>query len=404
MGMIGYLRGNEAAALGAKLSKIQLMGAYPIPPSGEVMEAILTYISNGELKAGFVETEGEKSSHLVTYSGAAHGVRSFNATSGQGLAYMNEGLHMQVGQKIPAVIAVANRSIFSPHGMQPDHSDTASERDTGWIQFHCETIQEVIDTIIQAYKVTEHKDVMIPALVCYEGLFLSHSLERVNIPDQKEVDDFLPPYNPGELSKIEPDGLPMFTSFGMFENWFQEFKYIEWRAINAAKKVIAEVDEEFGIKFGRKYGGLIDPYLTQDAEVILITTGANTSTARFAVNAMRKAGKKVGVIKIRIFRPYPKEALCEALEKSKAKVVVVVDRVKHGAYTDEVRAALYHLKNKPLVKGFICGLNGRDLAPFNMIDMAMRGFEIAKKGFDGQEEVEYYFLRKRGDNGNVKKI
>lgn len=403
MSTVAYLRGNDGAALGAKLARIGFMGSYPIPPSSEVSEAIRNYIEKGELKAAFVEAEGEKSSHLATYGAAVTGVRAFNATNSQGLAYMHEGLHMQAGEKIPAVIAIANRSLFAPHGIYPDHTDTLSQRDTGWLQLYCETVQEVLDTIIQAYKIAEHKDVMLPIFVCYEGFYLSHSMERVVVPDQKDVDDFLPPYDPGELSKIVPDGLPLFLSLNQMDIWYEEFKYIQWRAMNTAKKVIVEVDEEFGKKFGRKYGGLIAPYYTQDAEVILITVGSNTATARFAVDVMRKAGRKVGLIKLRSFRPYPKEELSETVSRSKAKVVVVVDRIFNGVYTDEVKSALYHLKNRPIVKGFICGINGRDIAVYNMIDLAMQGFEIAKRGHV-DEELEYYFLRKKEDDGNVKKI
>lgn len=395
MGEISYMRGNQAAGLGAKLARIEVMGCYPIPPSSEVMEQIRTYIDKGELKCGYVETEGEKSSHLVTYGAALAGVRAFNATSGQGIAYMMEGLHLQSGTRTPAVIAVANRTLFAPHGMHPDHQDTVSARDAGWIQFHCESVQEILDTIIQAFKVVEHEEVMLPAFVCYDGYYLSHSLEKIDIPDQKEVDDFLPTYHPGECSYIAPNGLAMSTSGPMYDPWMTEFRYIAYMALNrTAKRVINEVDDEFGKKFGRKYGGLIDSYLTEDAEVLLVTTGSNTATARFTTDIMRRNGKKIGVIKIRVFRPYPREALCELLEKSKARVVIVLDRSPFGAYTDEAMAALFNLKDKPLVKGFICGQCGRDITPYNIIDMATQGFDIARKGYVDQP-VEFYFLRKK---------
>ena len=400
MSKIDYLRGNEAAAMGAKLARIGFMGAYPMVPSSEVMETIRTYIEKGELKAGYVEADGEKASHLATFGAAATGIRAFNATSSQGLAFMHEGLHMHAGSRMPTVIAIANRSLFVPQGIHCDHTDTISQRDTGWLQIHCETIQEVLDTLIQAYKISEHKEVRTPVFVCYDGYFISHSLERVAVPAQEEVDRFLPPYDPEEWNKTVPDGLPVFTSFGFLDNWFMEFKYIQWRGVEAAKQVIAEVDEEFGKRFGRRYGGLLDPYLTRDAEVILVTTGSHTSTARFAVNVMRKTGRRVGVIKIRSFRPYPREALCEAVGASQAKAVIVLDRIFNGAYTDEVKSALYPLKDRPMVKGFICGLNGRDVATYNMIDMAMQGFEMVKKGSLDQE-VEYYFLRRREDQGNA---
>jgi hypothetical protein len=256
MSEVGYLRGNQAAALAAKLSRIQLMGAYPSPPSSEIMEAISTYIQEGKLDAAFIEVEGEKSAQLACFAAASTGVRAFNATSSQGILYMNEALHLQSGSRVPMVMVVGTRSVFAPHSMKCDHTDSMSQRDTGWLQIYCETVQEVLDTVIQGYKIAEDGRIMLPMMVCEDGYYTTHSLERVLIPTQEAVDSFLPPYEPGETHKVEPGGLSLFTSFGVMENWFTEFKYQERVAMETAKDVIEEVDEDFAEQFGRSYGGL----------------------------------------------------------------------------------------------------------------------------------------------------
>lgn len=390
---IGYLRGNQAAALAAKLSHIEFMGAYPNPPSSEIMEGVRAYIQRGELKSAFIEAEGEDQAQLACFAAACAGCRAFNATSSQGLLYMHQSLPMMAGNRMPMVMVIGTRSVFSPHGMQGDHTDAISQRDVGWLQLYCETVQEVLDTVIQAFKIGENPDIKLPVMVCEDGYYTTHSLERVVIPDQKDVDAFLPPYQPSEVDHLEPGGLPMFTSFGIMENWYTEFKYQHMQAIERAKAVIEKVDDEFGEIFGRKYNGLLEPYLVEDAEVVLVVMGGTASTARFAISIMRKAGKKVGLIKLRSFRPFPKEKLSQVISRSQAKVVVVIERIMASAVLDEVKSALYSLDQRPMVMGFICGLNGRDIAPYNIIDLAEQGLDAARKGFIDKEQ-QMYMVRK----------
>lgn len=380
MSEVGYLRGNQAAALAAKLCRIQFMGAYPIPPSSEIMETISTYIEQGELKAAFLEADGEKSAALSCFAAASTGCRAFNATSSQGIAFMNETLHLQSGSRVPMVMVIGLRSLFAPHSMKCDHTDAMSQRDTGWLQIYCETVQEVLDTVIQAFRVAEDPRVKLPIMVCEDGYYTTHSLERVVIPDQVDVDKFLPPYQPGITDRLEPGGLSMFTSFGVMENWFTEFRHQQRQALERAKTIIEDVDNEFGQAFGRKYGGLVDTYMVDDAEVVLVMMGSMSGTAKYAVNVMRQAGARVGVLRVRSYRPFPYEKIFDVIGKSAAKMVVVLDRMNENALRDEVRSALYNLEKGPLVMGHIVGLNGRDVSPYNIIDLAEQGFAALKRG------------------------
>ena len=387
-----YLRGNEAAALAAKLSRIQMMAAYPIPPSSEIMETVRTYIQQGELKAAFIEADGEKQGMLACFGAACSGARVFNATSAQGLVYMNEALWVFSGSRMPMVMVLGTRSLFAPYSILCDHSDLYSAKETGWIQIYCENVQEVFDTVIQGFKISETKKIRLPVMVCIDGYYTTHSLEAVSVPSQDEVDAFLPPYKPDITEYVEPGGLSMFTGSLVMENWWTEFKYQDRRAMETAKEVINQVDDEFAKLFGRKYGGVIDQYLIEDAEVVLVMMGSMCLTARFAIDVMRKVGKRVGLLKIRSFRPFPHEKIAEVIGSTKSKVVVVLDRFYGNVLRDEVRSALYPLEQRPLVMGFIVGLNGRDVGPYNMIDLAEQGFDAAQKGFV-EKDQQMYMLR-----------
>jgi pyruvate ferredoxin oxidoreductase alpha subunit len=389
-----YMRGNQAAAEAARLSRIEFMGAYPIPPSSEIMESISTFIKEGRLNAGFIEADGEKSAQMACFAAVCSGCRTFNATSSQGLLYMHESLPMMVGNRMPMVMVVGNRSVFAPHGMMNDHSDVMLQRDTGWLQLHCETVQEVFDTVIQGYKIVENQNVKIPMMVCMDGYLLTHSLETMSALSQEQVDAFLPPYAPGETDYIAPGGLSMFTSFGMMDNWFAEFKYQERVALENSAKVIEDVDREFAQLFGRGYGGLVEPYLVDDAELVIVGMGSMMGTVRYTVDIMRAAGKRVGMVKIRSFRPFPKERLVEILGGGSTKMVIAVEKFHYGALFDEVRAALYGLKSAPKVMGFGVGLNGRNVEPYNIIDICEQGYKgIAKRSLPQRSEL--YFIRKK---------
>jgi pyruvate ferredoxin oxidoreductase alpha subunit len=387
-----YMRGNQAAAEAARLARIEFMGAYPIPPSSEIMESIRTFIMEGRLKAGFIEADGEKSAQMACFAAVCSGCRTFNATSAQGLLYMHESLPMMVGNRMPMVMIVGNRSVFAPHGMLNDQTDSIMQRDTGWLQLYCETVQEILDTVIQGYKIVENPAVKIPLMVCADGYWLTHSLENITLPTQKQVDAFLPPYRPGETDYISPGGLSLFTSFGLMDNWFSEFKYQERAAISNALKVIEEVDAEFASYFGRSYSGLLDAYRTEGAEVVIVGMGSIMATVRYAVDIMRSAGRKVGMVKIRSFRPFPQEKLLSVIGASKARMLVVLEKTHFGALFDEVRSALYDLDDHPRIMGYGVGLNGRNVEPYNIIDLFEQAFVHSGKA-SLPKGSRLYFIR-----------
>lgn len=394
MGEIKYMRGNQAAAEAGRMARIQFMGAYPIPPSAEIMESISTFIRDGQLKAGFIEADGEDSAQASCFAAACSGLRVMNATSSQGLVLMHQLLHLFTGSRMPMVMVIGNRSLFAPHAMLCEHTDSISQRDTGWLQLYCETIQELFDTIIQGYKIAENPEIRLPIMVCEDGYWLSHSLERIDVPSQQEVDAFLPPYKPNQVDYVKPGGLSIFTSFGVFDNWFTEFRYQEDVAKRKALQVIEDVDKEFGKHFGRHYGGLLSPYMAEDAEVILIGMGSMMATTRYAVDVLRSAGKKVGMIKVRSFRPFPSDKLAEIVATSNAKMVVVPEKDHLGALFDEVRSSLYSSNKCPGTLGFVVGLNGRDFDPYNVIDLFEQGFEnIGNRSLPRRPQM--YFVRKR---------
>ena len=394
MAEIKYMRGNQAAAEAARLARIEFMGAYPIPPTAEIMESIRTFIENGQLKAGFIEADGEKSAQLACFAAVCSGLRTFNATSSQGLLYMHESLPMIAGNRMPMVMVVGNRSVFAPHGMLNDQTDSVSQRDTCWLQLYSETVQELFDTVIQGYKIVENPAVKLPMMVCEDGYWLTHSLEKATVPTQEEVDAFLPPYRPDIKDYLSPGGLSIFSSFGIMENWFSEFKYQQRVAENNSLKIIEDVDAEFGKQFGRSYGGLIDPYMIDDAEVVIVGMGSIMATVRYTVDIMRLAGKKVGMVKIRAFRPFPKDKLAEVIEASNTKMVVVTEKTHFEALFDEVRSALYDLEKRPGVIGFSLGLNGREVTSYNIVDLFEQGFGSIGKG-SLPKRSEFYFIRKK---------
>ena len=394
MTVIKYMRGNQAAAEAARMARIEFMGAYPIPPSAEIMESIRTFIEGGKLKAGFIEADGEKSAQIACFAAVCSGCRTFNATSSQGLLYMHESLPLISGSRLPMVMVVGNRSVFAPHGMLCDHTDSMSQRDTGWIQLYCETVQELFDTIIQGYKIVENPTVKLPMMVCEDGYWLTHSLEGATIPTQEEVDTFLPRYEPSLKDHLEPGGFSLFTSFGIMENWFSEFKYQQCIGETNALKIIDEVDQEFAKHFGRTYGGLLDSYMLDDAEVIMVGMGSVIATVRYTVNVMRSAGRKVGMVKIRSFRPFPKEKLTAAIGASKAKMIIVIEKTHFGALFDEVRSSLYDLESRPSILGFGIGINGRDVMPYNIVDLFEQGFKnIGNQSLPKTSQL--YFIRKK---------
>ena len=367
---------SKAVAYGARLSRAGVVPMYPITPQTHIVERIADFINNGEMDAEMIHMESEHSAISAAIGSAFAGVRTFTATASQGLALMHEILHIVSGLRCPVVMAVANRALSAPINIWNDHQDSMSARDTGWIQLYCENSQEAIDTTIMAHKIAEDGKVSLPVMVCIDGFTLSHVYEPVDIPEQKVVDKFLPKYRVHHL--LDPDKPVTFGPIG-YPNSFMQFKLAEQKAMKDAVKVIEDVNREFKDLFGRSYGnGLVELYRMDDAEYAVVMNGSTCGTARVAVDDLRKKGKKVGLIKIKCFRPFPKERLKKVCKSLKA--IGVVDRNIslgfEGAILSDLRSTLYELDKPPEVAGYILGLGGRDITDCHIKDI----FEKLEKG------------------------
>ena len=353
------IEGTHAISYAVQRSRARVIAAYPITPSSGVVELLAEMCADGRLDARFVAVESEHSA-LATCAGAAQtGIRAFTATSSHGLLYMHEMLHWCAGARLPIVLANVNRAVGSPWNIFADQNDSLSQRDTGWMQFYCENNQEVLDTILQAYRVAER--VLMPAMVCLDAFFLSHTSEPVSIPDQEMVDEYLPPFAPPyALDPAHPHafgGLPAGDSY-------MELRARMERAMRQALTVAADADQAFHSLFGRRYG-LVDAYRTEGAKLIFVTSGTVAGTARSVIDALREGGMPVGLARIRLFRPFPSEELRRVL--APAQKVVVFDRNISfglgGIMASEVRAALCNHAPEPAVFSFVGGLGGRDVTP-----------------------------------------
>ena len=365
MGKAELMVGNKAVAYGAKLSRVEVISAYPVTPQTTIVHYLADFIAGGELNAKFIEVESEMSAQVSVQGASFAGARAFTATSGPGLLYMH---HPMVGCQLPVVMAVVHRGNKS---MQPDHTDLLAQRDTGWIQLYCEDNQEVLDTCIMAYKIAENERVYLPVALGLDGYILSYTAEPVEIPDQGDVDAFLPPYK--SKSAVDPS-VP-------YEEWVkQPPRYYgsqdAWRQHHEnmmnAKQVISEVDEDFGKVFGRRYGGLFEEYGCEGAEAVIIGMGTIASTARPVVDELRKEGKKVGLVKLKAFRPFPDDELRGLSEKYHA--IGVIDRNISigggGVVFGEIRNALFDVEDGPRVIGFHAGLAGKEVTPEHVRKMA----------------------------------
>lgn len=369
MGKIMVLTGNYTATEAAALCRPDLIAAYPITPQSSVVEGLAAKVHNGELDANMVQVESEHSAMSVVQGAAAGGGRVFTATSAQGLALMYEPYFRMSTLRIPMVMALATREMTSPETVWSGQQDAISVRDAGWIQVFCDSNQEIMDMIIQGYKLAEHPEVLIPVNVCYDGFYSSHLTEGVDVPEQKEVDEFLPapsfshcvldPENPFALDPLTPGPLLM------------KYRKNHLDAMEKALEVIEEIDREFGEKFGRSYGGAVSSYRAEDAEVVLVTIGGMTGTGMDAVDMAREKGIKAGLIKLRFIRPFPAKRIAKLLEGKKA--FAVVDRSvcfgwSQGPMHMEVKAALADVDEKYAHFSAIGGLGGADISLRNLLE------------------------------------
>lgn len=397
MAEVILVTGNHAAAYAVKAAKAQVIAAYPITPQSPAVEKLSEMIERGELKAEFICVESEHTAMSALIGASAAGVRTFTATSAHGLALMHEMLHWAAGARLPIVMYVANRALAPPWNIWCDHQDTISQRDTGWMQFYVESNQEIFDTILMAYRIAEDKEVLLPAMVCADGFTLSHMTLPVEIPDQKDIDDFLPPYEP-TFKLDDPDNPVTQSNPAMpnvpFSDWYTEYRFLMQEAMIKAKEKIKEVCEEFRRRFGRFYGDLVEKYRCDDAEVILVSMGSLAAQAKDVVDDMRSEGYPVGALKLRVFRPFPTEEIQELAKHVKA--FAVIDRNMSfghvGAALMEVKAALYDVENRPIIKGFVMGLGGRDIMPHEQRLAIQETFKDLERGWV-EKKIEWVKLR-----------
>ncbi len=359
------LMGNHALSYGATLSRVQVIAAYPITPQTQVVELLSEIVADGKLKAKFIRVESEHSAMAACIGASAAGARAFTATSAQGLALMHEMLHWAVGARTPIVLGNINRAMAPPWTIWTEQNDSLSQRDTGWMQVYCQNNQEVLDSVIQAYKVSER--VLLPTMIVLDAFVLSHTYEVVDIPEQEKVDEYLPPYNPPY--KLDPDEPHAFGGLTGPDGYF-ELRYIIEKAMEESREVWRETGKEFGEVFGREFG-LTEEYNTGDAEFLIVASATIASTARVAVDVMREKGKKVGLLRIRVIRPFPFDEVRECL-KGRKKVLVIDRNVSFGfggIFYQEVKSAMYNEEHRPPIFGIITGLGGRDVRVEDIMEM-----------------------------------
>lgn len=370
-----------------KLLDVDVISAYPITPQTHIVEHLAEIVNNGELDAEYIPVESEHSAMSACIGSAAAGARTFTATSSQGLALMHEILFIASGMRFPIVMVVANRALSAPLSIWGDHSDIMANRDIGWVQFFAENGQEALDLTIIAYRVAEDKRVVLPAIVNIDGFTLSHVTEPVLIPDKKSVLEFAPHRTPQML--LDPDNPVLMGPVGIPEI-YTEAKKAQDVALLKSREVINETFGEFAKIFGRKYSA-VEKYKSDDASIVIITMGGISETAMTAVDKMRKKGKKVGLVRLRLWRPFPFDDLREAVKRAKA--VIVFDRALSaggcGPVASEIRANLHHssLKRKPPVFSFIGALSGRDYRVNNFVELVSRVEGYLKKGILPEYEM-----------------
>ena len=379
-----------AIAEAAKMADVDVVAAYPITPQTHIVERLAELVANGELDAEYIPVESEHSAMSACLGSSAAGARTFTATAGQGLELMHEVLYVASAMRLPIIMAVANRALSSPLNVWGDQSDLMAVRDTGWIQIICENGQEAFDHTLCAFRIAEDQRVLLPVMIHVDGFYLTHVVEPIEFLTQEEVNGFLPPIKyPLPLNPDKPLTMGAFAPPILYS----EAKKAQEVNIIASKKVIQEHWDAFGKAFGRYYHP-IEKYRTEGAKTLLMTLGSFGETAMTAVDKMRNEGKEVGLLKLRLWRPFPFEELREAI--GDAQTLIVVDRALSfggpgGPAYSEVRSALYSEKKRPLIVGFVGGLGGRDLTVAEFEGMVKRGLEITNSG--AEKEYEMFGVR-----------
>lgn len=353
--------GNEAMAEAMRQINPDVCAAYPITPATEIVQIFANFVNDGLVKTEFITVESEHSAMSACIGSAAAGARTMTATSSQGLALMYEMLYIAAGYRLPIVMAEVNRALSSPINIHCDHSDTMGGRDSGWIQIFSENTQEAYDNLIQAVRIAEHPDVLLPAWASTDGFIISHGMENVEIYSDDAVRQFIGEYKPAFT--LLDHRKPFTLGAADLQDFYFEHRRAAYEGMRAAKKVILEVGREFGNKFGTPYGFFEGVHL-EDAEVVIVALGSTAGTARVAIENLRQRGIKAGLLKLRVFRPFPAEELVKALAHVPA--IAVMDRsdsfnAQAGPLATELKAALYDAGQHPKVINYIYGLGGRDI-------------------------------------------
>jgi len=356
------LEGSQAVARVIKLCKPGVISAYPITPQTHIVEDLAQMVANGELNSQFVNVESEHSAASVVLGGEAAGVRTYTATSSQGLFLMAEVVFNIAGMRLPVVMTDANRAISAPINIWNDQQDSISLRDAGWIQIYAENNQEVVDFHLMAYRLGEDKSIMLPVMVCMDGFILTHGMEVVDMPDQAKTDKFLPPYNP--LYKLDVEN-PISMGLLVGPDYYMEARYAIQETMKKVLDYLPKISGEFNAVFGRDYKDmLVEEYQVKDAEKVIVAMGSVCGTIKEVVDRQRAKGKKVGLLKIISYRPFPYARIYEAL-KNVPRVAVLDKAVSLGAYAPvatDVRSAFLNKKVAPkVISSFVAGLGGRDI-------------------------------------------
>jgi pyruvate ferredoxin oxidoreductase alpha subunit len=378
-----------AAAEAVKQANVDVISAYPITPQTHIVEHLSELVANGDLDAEFSCVESEHSALSACVGAAATGARAFTCTSSQGLALMSEITYIASGMRLPMVMIIANRTMSAPLSIWNDHSDAMSIRDCGWIQFFVENGQEVYDHVFAAYRLAEDKKVLFPVIINMDGYILSHVIEPIELIEQEKIDQFLPPYQP--VHRLHPDHPVTMGAFAL-PSIFSETKKAQEEALRSSMPKIIDTLKAFGDMTGRHYHP-VETYKSEDAETLLVTMGSYGETASVAVDKMREEGKSVGLVKIRLWRPFPFEAFKKATRH--AKQLVVIDRAIStgacGPVASEVKAALYGEARRPSVYNFVAGISGRDVTPSDFIKMVDKAEMEIEEG--NKEGFEIYGVR-----------
>ncbi|NWF95174.1 MAG: pyruvate ferredoxin oxidoreductase [Candidatus Thorarchaeota archaeon] len=378
---------NYAAARAVVSARVEVVAAYPITPATTVPEQVAYLNEEGIYKGQFIRVESEHSAMFACIGASSTGARAFTATSSNGLLYMDEALHWAAAARLPIVLANINRSVSPSWNIHVTHDDSMSKRDTGWIQFYVASVDELYHTIIQSFRLAEDPRVLMPVMVNADGFVLSHTVSSYDYLEPEEVDKFLPPYKPPHW--VMDPANPVSHGNIVFPEYYQEFRYQMHEGALAAQAVYEELEEEYRKLFGKHFGGPIDCYKCEDAEVIFTSQGTIGAEAKDAIDQLREEGYRVGNARIRMYRPFPIRRIREL--GGRVKAFASFDRsVSYGfggPVVNDIRAALYPMKHRPLVKSYIGGLGGRDVTVADIKEIIMDTWNAMEKGELGREET-----------------